>query len=348
MKETRILALIFAVSLLIMACSQTQTFSSATETATPPASAAPAETAAAEPEETPVAELEDASTTYPVTVTDLAGYASVVTSADRIISLAPSNTEILISAGAADRVVGVDESSSALLPEVEIVGDYMGPDAERIVALEPDVILAGNTLQQETIDQLRSMGLTVIVSEATYWDQVAESFELVGQVINENDAGAQLALQLEGTITDVEALAPAEKLTCYYVMSFGEGGNWTSGEGSFINAMITYAGGVPVTQGSPSTWLDYPLEDLIAADPDCLIISSEAGDYEDLQQEPGYADLTAVRTGQVFQINADIVTRPGPRLNEGLLAMSGILNAAAAGPVATQEATGAAAMAENE
>lgn len=350
MTRLRSLTLICALMLLFAGCSPTRTFTSATEA--PAAEAADAAAASAapteepEPAETPIAELEDASTSYPVTVTDLSGFESTVASAERIISLTPSNTEILIAVGAADRVVGIDEESTDLLPEVEVTGDYTGPDAERIVALEPDVIFAGNRIQQETIDQLRSMGLPVIVSEATQWSEVGESFELVGKVTNENEAGAQLNLQLQGTIADVEALAPLEQLTCYYVLSFGEGGNWTSGEGSFMNDMIVFAGGIPTTQGTASTWLDFPLEDLIAADPDCLIVSSEAGTYADLQEAPGYKDLRAVKTGQVFSINADIVTRPGPGLNSGLLAVSGILNAAAAGPVAASGAEATEAEAE--
>lgn len=341
MNKLRFLAF-FCAALLFTACSQSQTLTSGTETGAAPAQTEAAPTEAA-PEQTPIAEVEDATTSYPLEVTDLTGFTSTVQSADRIVSLTPSNTEILIAENAGDRVVGIDEASAQLLPEVEVVGDYTGPDAERIVALEPDVVFAGNTIQQESIDQLRSMGLTVIVSEATRWDEVAPSFELVGQVINESDAGALLALQLEGTIADVEDLAPVQQITCYYVLSFGEGGNWTSGEGSFINDMITFAGGVPITKGSPAPWLDYPLEDLVAADPDCLIVSSEAGTIDALEQEPGYADLTAVRNGQVFSINADVVTRPGPGLNEGLLSLSGILNAAAAGPVAAPEAEGAEA-----
>lgn len=332
-KSLPIWALICAILFLAAGCSSKTIFSSASEPVGSASAAAETEASEPLPEETPLAQLEDAVTTYPVQVTDLNGFESTVSSADRIISLTPSNTEILISVGVMDRVVGVDASSADMVPDADVVGDYTGPDTEAIVALEPDVIFAGNTIQRETIEQLRNIGLTVIESEATRWDDVGASFELVGRAVNENEAAAQLVQQLQGTVADVETLAPAQQLTCYYVLSFGEGGNWTSGEGSFINDMIQYAGGVPTTKDTASPWLEYPLEDLIAADPNCIILSSEAGSYADLEKEPGYADLTAVRNGQVFSIDSDIVTRPGPNLNEGLLAVSGILNAAAAGPV---------------
>ena len=324
-------ALIISVLLLLSACGAQPTILTS--------SGAPQTAPGSEllPDETPVAELEETVTVYPVTVTDLAGYESTVASADRIISLTPSNTSILVAEGAQDRIIAVDDESAAAAPDAQVVGDYTGPDVEQIVALEPDVIFAGSRIQQETVDQLRSMGLPVIVSEATDWNQVGQSFELIGRAVNENDAAAQLTQQLQATVAEVESLAPAEQLTCYYVLSFGEQGNWTSGEGSFINEMIQFAGGVPITQGSPAAWLDYPLEDLVAADPDCILLGSDAGSYEQLSKEPGYADLAAVRNGLVFSINSAAVSQPGPNLNETLLSVSGILNAAAAGPVPTPE-----------
>lgn len=296
----------------------------------------PAATTSAATEAAPAADAkENVPSGYPKTVTDLTGKEVTIASADRIVSLAPSNTEIVVAEGGEEQIVGVDEASKDQVPTAQIVGDFNGPDVERIVSLSPDVVLAGNSLQQDAIEQLRSFGVPVVSAEATDWDQVQESFQLVGEILDDPQAANRLGAQLASTIADVEEVAPSTPLTVYYVLSFGDAGNWTSGEGSFVNQMIEYAGGMPVTKGTASAWLDYPMEDVIAADPDCIILSSEAGSYAELAEAAGYADLRAVQNGLVFEVNADVVSRPGPSLNEGLLAISGILQAAAEGPTPT-------------
>lgn len=332
-KKTAIL-LVFALLIYIAGCgaqtdapavSETVLSSEATVSAQVSETVAPSDENSPAPAET--------QTDYPVTLTDLAGIETTVASAERIVSLTPSNTEILISVGAQPRIVGADAYSQEMVPEAESVGDYTNPDVELIVSLEPDLILAGNGIQYEALEQMRSLGLPVLSSEANTWDEVDQSFLLVGKAVNENLAAEELVQQLLGTVTEVREQAPAQPISCYYVMSYGEGGNWTCGEGSFVQQMMEYAGGDPVVKNTDSPWIEYSLENLTIADPECIILSSEAGDYEDFVTAPGYAELSAVKNNMVFTVSADSVTRPGPGLNSGLLALSGIFQAAAEGPI---------------
>lgn len=269
------------------------------------------------------------SSGYPVTITDFLGNTVRIESADRIVSLSSSGTQTLMALDAEDRIVGVDSYSAEFLPGIETVGDYTAPDVEKIAALNPDLVVAADRIQAETVDQLRSLGIPAIAAEATSWDQVPKSFTMLGEAVD-NPAGAEaLCTQLTRAVEDAVAAAPAKSPTCYYVLSYGNAGNWTSGEGSFINTMIEYAGGTPVTKGTSYPWLEYPMEDLAAADPDVILFASDAGSIEDFMHTPGYESLAAVKSGRVYEIASDLVDLPSPALTEGLAAVSEIIGDAA-------------------
>ncbi len=117
----------------------------------------------------------------------------------------------------------------------------------------------------------------------------------------------------------------------YYVLSYGEAGNWTSGPGSFLNAMIEKANGVCVTKdgidGETATWMQYSAEAIVDQNPQVLIVSSMAGGLEGLREAAGFKDLDAVKIRQVFEVDAAIVECPwGPRLVDGLEAVAKALH----------------------
>ena len=251
-----------------------------------------------------------------------------------IVSTAPSATEILFALGCGDDIVGVDGSST--YPEetadIETVGDYAGFDVERVIALNPSVVFAGNTLQAEEITQLEDAGLNVVAVEATYYEDIAASITLIGSLVGKEDEAAELNAEIEAAAAAVEEQAAGleENPTVYYVMSIGESGNWTSGEGSFINTVIEMAGGICTTAGTESEWLEYPVEDLVTDDPDILLVSEYVLE-DDLISETGYADLTAVQNGNYYFINPDIIERPGPRITEALETIQGYIEDYVAG-----------------
>ena len=109
-------------------------------------------------------------------------------------------------------------------------------------------------------------------------------------------------------------------------MSYGDMGNWTSGPGSFINTMIEAAGGKCVTEDAAAAWLEYPVEDLVKANPDIILLDSSMGSTDDIASAQGYADLDAVKNGKVYSIDADVFTRPGPRIAEAIATISDIVN----------------------
>lgn len=251
-----------------------------------------------------------------------------------IVSTAPSATEILFALGCGDSIVGVDVWST--YPEetadIEKVGDFNGFDVEKVIALNPSVVFAGNGLQHEDIEALENAGLNVVSVEATYYDDIAKSITMIGGVVGKETEAAALVQQIADAQKAVEdkAAAITEKPSVYYVMGIGEYGNWTSGEGSYINSIFDMTGGVPTTAGTDAEWLEYPVEDLVKSDPDILIVSSNVAEA-DLLAETGYKDLTAVKEGHYYFINSDIIERPGPRIIEGLQTIQGDIETFIAG-----------------
>ncbi len=242
----------------------------------------------------------------------------------RIISTAPSATEILFALGLGDKIVGIDISSTypPETADIEVVGDFNGFDVEKVISLEPTVVFAGNGLQNEDIAKLKEAGINVVASEATYYDDITNSITLIGKTVGKEAEAAALIeqiAQVEAAVKE-KAATLADKPSVYYVMGIGEYGNWTSGKGSFINTMIEMAGGVCVTASTDKEWLEYPVEQLVTDDPDILIVSNWVAET-DLVAAVGYADLTAVKNKHYYFINPELSERPGPRVGEALQAI---------------------------
>ena len=242
----------------------------------------------------------------------------------RIISTVPSATEVLFELGVGDMIVGVDVSSTypEQTADIEKVGDYNGFDVEKIVSLAPDLVFAGNKLQDDQIEQLESTGIRVVRVDPTTYEDIAVSITLIGAEVGREAEATALNAEIasvEQTVQDAAAEIDG-KPTIYYVMGIGEYGNWTSGEGSFINTVFEMCGAECVTAGSEAAWMDYPVEDLVVDDPDILIVSTIVTE-DALKAEPGYADLTAVQEGHCYFIVPDIIERPGPRIGEALQAI---------------------------
>jgi iron complex transport system substrate-binding protein len=247
--------------------------------------------------------------------------APVDTAELRIVSTAPSATEILFALGCGDSVVGVDVSSTypAETADIEKVGDFNGFDIEKVISLEPTVVFAGNGLQNEDIAKLKEAGINVVASEATYYDDIASSITLIGSAVGKETEAVALNEQIKQVETAVKDKAATftAKPSVYYVMGIGEYGNWTSGKGSFINSVIEMTGGTCVTANTDKEWLEYPVEDLVTADPDILLVSQWVAEA-DLTAAVGYADLAAIKDKHYYFISPDIIERPSPRIAEAM------------------------------
>jgi iron complex transport system substrate-binding protein len=272
---------------------------------------------------------------FPVELTDDTGRTITLdAAAERIVSLAPSNTEIVCALDACDRLVGVTDFDD-YPPEVADVTDVVVQtqvDVELVVDAEPDLVLAaGNELTPTaTIEQLEELGLTVVVLYPETLEEVYANIELVGSALGASEEADALVDSMEERVAAVEeAVADAEAPTTLYEIFYAEGTTYTAGEGSFLASLIEIAGGVPVT-GDAQGVIDG--ESLVAADPQLILLGGASYDptladpaaaLDAVAARPGWADLAAVTTGDVVPYLDDIVTtRPGPRIVDGLEALA--------------------------
>jgi iron complex transport system substrate-binding protein len=262
------------------------------------------------------------------TITDQLGQNITInnTHPQRIISLAPSNTEILFALGLGDRIVGVSDYSDypAEASTKKNIGAYDNPNIEEIVALEPDLIL-GTEAQSETIyQQLRNRGLTVVGIYPTSIDGILDSITLIGQITGQDKEAATLVTEMQKRINAIadktSQLTDAQKPRVFYIIWSDP--IWTAGKDTFADALIQIAGGVNIA-GNLTGYVDMSLEAVIAANPQVIIAGIGMGDGEDLPLQFVLTDdrlssTDARRNNRVDSVNMDLVSRPGPRIVDAL------------------------------
>lgn len=306
MKRTFALILALALMLALAACTPAET----TPTAKPTLEPTPAPAAEPTPEATPEAAV----------LTDMLGReVALPAEVKTVVSLAASNTEILYAISAGEMLVGRDAYSNypEAAADIAVVGDFNGPNIEAIVAADPDVVLA-SYLQDDVLNQLTELGIAVFCTEAFDYEGIYTSIALIGDICGKTEEAAALCAGMRESIGKVQAAAATEaQPTVYYVMSFGEYGEWSGGPGSFINAAIELAGGIPITKDMGEIWVNPSIEQIVALDPDIILLSS-LYTIEDLSAANGYADMRAVKEGHVYLVNPDWVERPAPRITEAV------------------------------
>lgn len=265
---------------------------------------------------------------FPLALTDDEGtQVTIPTEPRRIASLTPATTEILFRLGAGDRIVAKVEDLALYPPEAGSIPDvakFGSVDLEKVVALEPDLVIAGgNTFTPpDAIEKMRSLGLPTLVVYAPTVEAVFADIELTGRAVGQGPAAADLAASMRAEFDQVAALTRSvDKPRVFYEID-ATGAIYGPADESFLSEMITLAGGDPITTGSPDKF-DIPLERLIQADPEVILLGDAAYGVtaEQVAARPGWNVMTAVKSGAMRPIDDIVVTRPGPRLTEGLRAL---------------------------
>ena len=300
-------------------------------------SVGPASRSASTP--TPVASVAPSAAAFPVTLTDDAGR-EVTLDADpeRIVSLAPSNTEIVCALDACDRLVGVTDFDDypAEVDAVEHVVVAAAVDVELVVAAEPDLVLAaGNELTPTAvIEQLEDLGLAVLVLYPESLDEVYADIELIGAAMGRPAEAEELIAGMEARVEAVvSAVEGVDRPLTLYEVYHAEGTTYTAGEGSFLASMLELAGAEPLTGDAQGV---LAAEELVAADPELILLGTASYDptiaeaeaaLETVRSRAGWGELRAVADGAVVPYQDDIVTtRPGPRIVEGLEALARVIH----------------------
>lgn len=253
---------------------------------------------------------------------------------ERIISLAPSNTEILFALGLGDKVVGVTEFCDypEEAQEIEKAGG-IEPNYEKIVALEPDLVLAigGSPAQLEKAQAMEDLGLTVLVLEPSGIEGIFANIELIGQATGAQEKASELVAQLRARVEGVtEKVATVEERpeVFFELDATDPSRPYTAGPGSFIDALIDMAGGINLGATAGMQWAQFSTEEIIAQDPKIIILgdANYGVTVESVKERPGWGVITAVKEGAIYPIDDTLVSRPGPRIIDGLEELARIIH----------------------
>jgi iron complex transport system substrate-binding protein len=264
---------------------------------------------------------------FPVTLIDDEG-TTVTLAAEptKIVALTPDATETLFAIGAGSRVVGKVEDVANFPPEaasVPIVATFSGVDVEKIVAAGADFVVSGGTglSQGPAVEQLRHAGIPVLVSYPKTIDGALESLRRIGQAVGLADDASTLADKIANDINDLQALAgtAATQPRVFYEIDI-TGGIFTPPADSIYAEMFDLAGATFIPGDANYS---ISLEKLVDADPEVILLGDGAYGVTAAQVKAraGWGGMTAVKAGRIVAVDDIVITRPGPRLAEGLKAL---------------------------
>ena len=243
----------------------------------------------------------------------------------RIISLAPSTTEILFSLGLDDEIVGVTTFCNYPPQAIkkEKVGAFSNPNIEKIISLKPDLIFATGLEQAPTVERLKQLKLKVFISDPSSIEELLTSIIEIGKLTNREKQAEVLVGQMKAGIERMKTkikLIPLEKRPKVFIEIWHDP-LLTVGKDSFVDELISLAGGINIAYDSPRPYSYFSPEQVIKRNPDCIILGYMVNDeaMKTINNQFGWKEIKAVKNNAVYNdINPDLFLRPGPRLIEGL------------------------------
>lgn len=243
----------------------------------------------------------------------------------RFISLAPSTTEILFSLGLDEEIVGV--SSYCDYPEKAgskaKIGDFSRPNIEKILSLKPDYIFCTGLEQASTVIGLRRLKQKVFVSDPKNVKELIDSIIEIGKITNKEHAACMVTASMEEELHKInEAVIsiPQEKRPRVF-LEIWDNPLTTAGEGSFVDELITLAGGVNIARDTKRAYSIFSAEEVIKRNPDCVIVTfmNKRNSTKIVGQRFGWGRISAVKNNRVYNdIDRDLLLRPGPRVIAGI------------------------------
>jgi iron complex transport system substrate-binding protein len=255
--------------------------------------------------------------------------------AQRIVSLAPSNTEILYAIGAGSQIVGRDDFSDYPVEAKDLpsVGSSFGNyNLEAITQLKPNLVLAAEINTPEQVQAIENLGITVFY--------LANPMDMEGLFVNINTVATMAGRSAEGNmlvdslrnrvqgITNALALVIAKPLVYYELDATDPSKPWTPGPGTFLTKLITMAGGTSIGESLTSDYAQINLEYLLVQDPAIILLGDAAygTTAESVAQRIGWGSLSAVQNQAIYPFDDNLVSRPGPRLVDGLEQLAGMIH----------------------
>ncbi|SDX10656.1 iron complex transport system substrate-binding protein [Marininema mesophilum] len=262
-------------------------------------------------------------TGYPVKLTDDTGKTvTIKKQPKRIVSLVPSMTETIYAVGKGDKVVGVtaNDDYPAKVKKLPKVGD-MNINAEKVLSLKPDLVLASPMVKKETLDKLRKFGLTVIAYEPTNLKGIYKQIEGVGKAAGVEAKAEDVVAKMkkdEALAKKVAAQVPKKKRVKVWIEVSPD--LYTTGQGTYMDEMVTLAGGENVAHDQKS-WVKLSAEKVVKYNPD-VILYTYGGKSSQIAKRGSWKSVSAVKENRIKGLDSNTTTRPGPRVTEALLDIS--------------------------
>lgn len=265
---------------------------------------------------------------FPLTVEDDLGYKITMDKKpERIISLAPSNTEILFALGLDEEIVGV--TTYANYPEAalskEKIGTIYEPNIEKIYSLKPDLVLAAGINKLESIERLKELDLKVAGFNPRTVNDIFITLKKIGKLTGKSDTAREIVTDMYIQMSEIQDLVDKVLKDKPRPKVFYEIWNdplYTAGKGTFIDDVITLAGGINIGRKAHGAWPQYSMEKLLIENPDVYVSSPHSAPHqvapESVKSRENFKNLKAIKNNRVYVIDTDIINRPSPRIIEGL------------------------------
>ncbi len=253
------------------------------------------------------------------------GIVSLAQTEARYISLAPSTTEILFALGLNNEIVGVSSYCNypAEVKDKERTGDFSRPNIEKIVSLKPDYVFCTGLEQAPVIGELKRLKLNVYVSDPSGIKELFASIADIGKITGKEKEAAELIRGMQEKIDRISAkvrMTPENKKPKVFIEVWHDPLT-TAGKGSFVDELITLAGGRNIAYDTRRPYSIFSWEEVISRNPDCIILTymEKEKPAKIMGSRLGGKEILAVKNNRVYaDINPDILIRPGPRIVEGI------------------------------
>jgi cobalamin transport system substrate-binding protein len=264
---------------------------------------------------------------FPVTLQDDEGAETTLDAApERIVTFAPSHTEIVFGLGLGEKLVGVSGAYDDYPPEATSIEHVAGrsgvePNLEKVVSLDPDIVLTG-FIGGEWKERLRELDIPVFTTLASSFEDTLADIGTLGRLLGAQDRANELIQQIGIDAAAVsESVGKLEPVSCFLDLS----DLFTVGPGSLEYDLLERAGCDPITRTTDDPYPQWSLEQLVQDDPDVYLVG-EGVPLEQVKGQEGIRDLTAVREGRIREVNSDLISRPGPRIAQGIEELASALH----------------------
>lgn len=232
-------------------------------------------------------------------------HVELATAPERIVSISPAITEVMFLVGAQEKLVGISDFCKYPPETAKIrkVGGMHDINFETLLSLHPDVVLIGSMISQKDVDAIEKMGIPVIcIVEESSLEGMSEMIEVIGKITENEETGRTEAEKWRKKIAELKknAPTPAERKSVYYVVGFGDGGDFTAPKNTHIQEIIELAGARNIGD-SLSGW-NVSREYVFKADPDIILVRKE--DKDAFVKQYPYTLLNAVKNDRVYPIES--------------------------------------------